>query len=295
MKHCLNSAKGAKINGNDATCCTNIEKLYGECERLSEICKKKTTIINQRKKEYERFQRDKKELEDMKNKASGGGSGVNMSMISETDMKAKDAEIAYLEATLRKKEEENQKLKKDIERVLQDQMQTLEKIKDADQIGSQGDVDNLLQQITELKKKNDTLQFQLNRTEREKKDAVERAISLEQKLKSGPSEKNGEITNKQLQLALNPNFEIETQVYSAYNKDLKKRLKFISNLIEWDDWADEIIDGEIKQSKKARKMWTDENGVKKCKDGEMADEHFCASKSELGMIMEKVYFPVIDC
>lgn len=84
--------------------------------RLSEICKKKTTIINQRKKEYERFQRDKKELEEMKNKASGGG--VNASMISETDMKAKDAEIAYLEATLRKKEEENQKLKKDIERVL---------------------------------------------------------------------------------------------------------------------------------------------------------------------------------
>jgi hypothetical protein len=104
-KHCMNSAKGAKINGNDAQCCGNIEKLYGECERLSEICKKKTTIINQRKKEYERFQRDKKELEEMKNKASGGG--VNASMISETDMKAKDAEIAYLEATLRKKEEEN--------------------------------------------------------------------------------------------------------------------------------------------------------------------------------------------
>jgi hypothetical protein len=71
-KHCLNSAKGAKINGNDSSCCSNIEKLYGECERLSEICKKKTTIINQRKKEYERFQRDKRELEDMKQKAGGG-------------------------------------------------------------------------------------------------------------------------------------------------------------------------------------------------------------------------------
>jgi hypothetical protein len=52
-----------------------------------------------------------------------------------------------------------------------------------------------------------------------------------------------------LQIALNPNFEIETQVYAAYNKDLKKRLKFISNLIEWDDWADEMIDGEIKPTK----------------------------------------------
>jgi predicted RNase H-like nuclease (RuvC/YqgF family) len=115
-KHCMNSAKGAKINGNDSQCCGNIEKLYGECERLSEICKKKSTIINQRKKEYERFQRDKKELEELKNKAQGG----NASMVSDTDLKAKDAEIAYLEATLRKKEEENAKLKKDIERVLND-------------------------------------------------------------------------------------------------------------------------------------------------------------------------------
>jgi hypothetical protein len=39
-------------------------------------------------------------------------------------------------------------------------MQTLEKIKDADQsTGAQGDVENLLQQIAELKKRNDTLQF----------------------------------------------------------------------------------------------------------------------------------------
>jgi predicted RNase H-like nuclease (RuvC/YqgF family) len=135
-KHCLNSAKGAKINGNDSQCCSNIEKLYGECERLSEICKKKTIIINQRKKEYERFQRDKRELEEMKNKAQGG---ANASMASESDLKAKDAEIAYLEATLRKKEDENQKLKKDIERVLQDQMQTLEKIKDADQSAQSAD------------------------------------------------------------------------------------------------------------------------------------------------------------
>jgi hypothetical protein len=33
-------------------------------------------------------------------------------------------------------------------------------------------------------------------------------------------------------------------VYYAFNKDLKKRLDFISNLIEWDEWADVLIDGE---------------------------------------------------
>jgi glyoxylate utilization-related uncharacterized protein len=95
-------------------------------------------------------------------------------------------------------------------------------------------------------------------------------------------------------MALNPNYELEQQVYHAFNKDLKKRLNFIANIIEWDDWADEVIDGEMKPAKAAKKQWLQENGVRKCKDGEMADEHFCASKSELGMIMERVYFPVID-
>ena len=70
--------------------------MWGECERLSEIAKKKNTIINQRRKEYERFMREKKNFEDEKKK---GGSNVGAgSGISETDMKAKDAEIAYLEA-----------------------------------------------------------------------------------------------------------------------------------------------------------------------------------------------------
>ena len=114
---CVNTAKGAKVNGNDTSCTNNCEKLFSECTRLSEIAKKKNTIINQRRKEYERFMREKKNFEDEKKKGGnvGGGSGI-----SETDMKAKDAEIAYLEAQLRKKEEENVKLKKEIERVLQD-------------------------------------------------------------------------------------------------------------------------------------------------------------------------------
>lgn len=116
FKCCVNTAKGAKVNGNDTNCSHNCEKLWIECERLSEIAKKKNTIINQRRKEYERFMREKKAFEDEKKK---GGANVGASTgISETDMKAKDAEIAYLEAQLRKKEEENVKLKKDIERVV---------------------------------------------------------------------------------------------------------------------------------------------------------------------------------
>ena len=96
--------------------------------------------------------------------------------------------------------------------------------------------------------------------------AVERAIAAEDKMAASSAKRENsagnEMSNKQLQMALNPNYELEINVYHAFNKDLKKRLKFISNIIEWDEWA---------------------------------DEHFCSSKSELGMIMEKVYFPVIDC
>lgn len=139
----------------------------------------------------------------------------------------------------------------------------------------------------------------MNRTEREKMAAVERAIAAEDKMAASSAKRENssgnEISNKQLQMALNPNYELEINVYHAFNKDLKKRLKFISNIIEWDEWADELIEGEISPAKRAQKEWLAEHGVKIVKDGEMADEHFCSSKSELGMIMEKVYFPVIDC
>lgn len=44
-KVCLNTAKDAKSNSNDCNCLINIEKLFAECERLSEIAKRKTAIL----------------------------------------------------------------------------------------------------------------------------------------------------------------------------------------------------------------------------------------------------------
>jgi PleD family two-component response regulator len=122
---------------------------------------------------------------------------------------------------------------------------------------------------------------------------VQRAVEAES-FKGSKRENGDEITNKHLQMALNSNFELEQQVYHAFNKDLKKRLHFISNIIEWDDWADVLIDGEMKPQKAAKKQWLAENGVRKCADGEMANEHFSSSKSDLQLVMEKVFFPVID-
>jgi hypothetical protein len=48
----VNSAKTARIGGNDSICNTNCEKLYDESERLSQILIKKTQALNQIKNEY---------------------------------------------------------------------------------------------------------------------------------------------------------------------------------------------------------------------------------------------------
>ena len=163
-KKCLNTAKGAHINGNDSNCVNNCEKLWSECERLSEIAKKKNTIINQRRKEYERFMREKKNFEDEKKKSGGNfGGGSN---------EEKDAEIAYLEATLRKKEEENKKLTKDLERVILEQKETLEKMRDADNAfnGPNATQLNRFQdEIQILKRENSVLEYKLDLAENEKK------------------------------------------------------------------------------------------------------------------------------
>ena len=37
QKVCLNTAKTSKIGGNDYNCTANLEKLFLECERLSDI------------------------------------------------------------------------------------------------------------------------------------------------------------------------------------------------------------------------------------------------------------------
>ena len=44
-------------------------------------------------------------------------------------MKEKDAEIEYLSSQLRKKDDENTKLKAEIEKILMDQMSTLDSMK----------------------------------------------------------------------------------------------------------------------------------------------------------------------
>jgi hypothetical protein len=41
-KECLNTAKTAKLSGNESNCSQNCERLFFECERLAEIATRKT-------------------------------------------------------------------------------------------------------------------------------------------------------------------------------------------------------------------------------------------------------------
>lgn len=114
-----------------------------------------------------------------------------------------------------------------------------------------------------------------------------------QVMKQGQKENTGhEITDDQLRNAMDNTYDIQKKVYYAFNKDLKKRLAFISNLIEWDEWADVLIDNEERNTSFRGKKRPSQ--TPRVKDGELANEHWAASKSELAQIMMKVYFPVID-
>lgn len=88
------------MNSNDFICSSNIEQLFTECERLSEIAKRKTAIIAQRKGEFDKFQAEKKLFEQ------------KAALFNDQQVvQEKDTEINYLQNQLRIKEEENLRLK----------------------------------------------------------------------------------------------------------------------------------------------------------------------------------------
>ena len=79
---------------------------------------------------------------------------------------------------------------------------------------------------------------------------------------------------------------IEQQAYRLFKNDFKGRLRFASKLIDW-----QILEAQISR-KSTEKM--DGNFKAKLADGQIARDHFTASKSEMGRLIEQTYFPVID-
>lgn len=69
QKNCLNSAKTSKIGGNDYNCTQNLEKLFLECERLSDIATQKTNQLTEMQKELDALKKDKSSSGDAKSAA----------------------------------------------------------------------------------------------------------------------------------------------------------------------------------------------------------------------------------
>lgn len=81
-------------------------------------------------------------------------------------MKQKDNEIHYLQSQLAKKDDENSKLKTEMEKLLLDQMNSIDTIKKTGVDSLEGsDPQESSQIISQLNKKIEILQYQLKRAE----------------------------------------------------------------------------------------------------------------------------------
>ena len=118
---CCNTAKTAKIGGNDYNCTANLEKLFLECERLADIAQQKATLLQQKDVELEKFEKDKQNLGSSKK-------AMKELMQAKSELEQKDEEIDQLKSQLKKKSDEVKALKQDKQRILKEQMGQLNKI-----------------------------------------------------------------------------------------------------------------------------------------------------------------------
>ena len=89
QKCCLNTAKTAKIGGNDYNCTANQEKLFLECERLADIAVQKSNMMNEMKEKIE-------QIEMKNNNQVDNGNSNKMLQQAQKDLETKEHSITYL-------------------------------------------------------------------------------------------------------------------------------------------------------------------------------------------------------
>ena len=172
--------------------------------------------------------------------------------------------MQYLENQLKKKEDENKKLKKETERMLLEQQ-----IKFSQSVISQAPKGS--------EKKSKGLPD----------EGYEQSIEYLQKQVKELNQKVDYYKAKSQQ-SYDPN-HLEKVLYDAFNNNLKGRLKFINSVHEWQRLGDRV---QGKDTGVYGDSFADHCNVE---DGELAHEHFNVTRSELSKIMENAYFPVVDC
>lgn len=125
------------------------------------------------------------------------------------------------------------------------------------------------------------------------------------KLNSGDPQENDEISelNKKIEMLTyqlkrseeqlkSKEVDLEKVAYQRFRNDIKGRLRFIDKLMDFNKLSNEV-NGVVPKKKPLN--FFQKIGKAIIEDGQLAHEHFTASKSELGKLMEAAYFPVVDC
>ena len=100
------------------------------------------------------------------------------------------------------------------------------------------------------------------------------------------------ILEKSLREGPNTVTDLENLSFKTFNKDMKARLRLVANFHDWQMFGDKLNgDQKFYNLKNIQNMMA----KRLISDGELAEEHFASTKSELQVLMHKVYFPVINC
>lgn len=260
---CENSSKTARQGGNDAACCSNIEQLIAECIRLSDVAASNRKVLMTRQKEYEKFQLEKKQFDAsnvIKLQSELREKNTEISYL-ESQLKDKDEIIKKLKREIALNNESNDQTYALIDSIwgrydtdnsgALDKLETLNFLNEFMQLKGKptvtvdqfniffkkfdengdgqiekGEMANFVrrfiqgqtavrmkedkkselppeQRIAQLEQKNEKLQFQLG--------------IIERSLREGPSTVS----------------DLENLAYKTFNKDMKARLRFVSNFHNW--------------------------------------------------------------
>lgn len=135
----------------------------------------------------------------------GGDMDMNAMIELQQDLKSKDAEIAYLEAQIRKKDDENIKLKAEKEMLMIDSMNNQSSAKSS----GQQNFDSIKRYESVIETLNKKIQYM-------------------------------EISAQKSQISSQDGDNLDWMVYHKFNKNLKDRLRFINKIMDWTVFSDDL-------------------------------------------------------
>ena len=89
--------------------------------------------------------------------------------------------------------------------------------------------------------------------------------------------------------------DLNWAVYHKFNKDLKSRLSFINQIMDWKQFSQDVLENKTKFNvlKSGSKWGSLTSAV--LQEEAFCRDHFSVTKSPLVEVMEEAYFPIINC